>query len=117
MAYIISAADSNNVINYLSKISAEKDSNIFCFKWNNSVLIKNYNDDGTLVDISKTSSYIEPWIQLSLKPFKNNGLLFPLFSCMSCSHQILNLYLEQDPKAVHKHLCGHGKVASTLLPD
>ena len=108
----ITEHNSNSLTNYLCGILADKENNLFLLKWNNSLLLKDCDDDGHLIDVTKSRS--NPWIKLTAKPFYDEKM-FCIFSCEKCCPEILNLNLQQKHQSFESLVCHHSKVASELV--
>ena len=65
MDTLITNKDSDLLVNYLSEISADKEQSFFILKWKNNIIVKDCDDDGHLIDLSKSVS--SPWVQLTAK--------------------------------------------------
>ena len=112
----ISSKDSRSTINYLSNIAMDRDNNFRPLKWNNSVILRNCCVNGQLVDLKKPSENL-PWLLLTLKPFTYQGQVYPVFSCSSCSPNIMKMSVEQNPTEFVNILCFHSKVARCLVDN
>ena len=65
----ITSKDQTNLVTYLSEVSANVEFNVHLLSWNNTIILRNSTDTGSLVDITKSGSLVKPWVQLTVKPF------------------------------------------------
>ena len=108
----ITEKNQNSLINYLCEISADTENNLFVLKWNNSVVVKDCDNDGRLINVTRSRS--NPWIRLTAKPFYDDKM-YCIFSCEKCCPDILNLNLQQKHQSFKSLLCHHSKVVSELV--
>ena len=108
----ITEKNQNSLINYLCEISADTENNLFVLKWNNSVVVKDCDNDGQLINVTRSRS--NPWIRLTAKPFYDDKM-YCIFSCEKCCPDILNLNLQQKHQSFKSLLCHHSKVVSELV--
>ena len=111
----ITHRNSNSLVNYLSEVSADRENNLFLLKWRNTVILKDCDDDGHLLDVTKTKT--NPWIKLTARQFYNDQTIFSIFSCEKCCPEVLKLNVQQKPEKFPQILCRHSKVVSELIPN
>ena len=114
MDTLITNKDSDLLVNYLSEISADKEQSFFILKWKNNIIVKDCDDDGHLIDLSKSVS--SPWVQLTAKPFFDQTI-FCIYSCEKCCPEILNLSVHQRKDSFKNIVCHHSKIVKELIPD
>ena len=114
MDTLITNKDSDLLVNYLSEISADKEQSFFILKWKNNIIVKDCDDDGHLIDLSKSVS--SPWVQLTAKPFFDQTI-FCIYSCEKCCPEILNLSVHQRKDSFKDIVCHHSKIVKELIPD
>ena len=88
----ITHRNSDSLIRYLSEVSADRENNLFLLKWKNEVIVKDCDDDGHLLNLSKTK--LNPWIRLTARPFFNDQTIFYVYSCEKCCPEVLKLNLQ-----------------------
>ena len=95
----------------------DREYNFRPLKWNNTVVLRNCDTNGELINLKKSAGDIPPWLLLTLKPFTFQGQVYPIFSCSSCSQNILKMSLEQNLAEFSDLLCPHSKVARCLCDN
>ena len=113
-------------INYLSNIASTKKENMFTLPWNNSVILRECDIVGNLIDLRQTKenmkkSRLNPWANLTFKPFidQDNDRIFPVFVCSICPSMqgVLSLGKRQNEHELNHKLCYHSKIVCTLIRD
>ena len=113
----ISTKDPRSTVNYLTNVCMDREYNFRTLKWNNTVVLRNCDTNGELINLKKSAGDIPPWLLLTLKPFTFQDQVYPIFSCSSCSQNILKMSLEQNPADFSDLLCPHSKVARCLCDN
>ena len=107
---------------YLQQISSNLQELFFKTPWG-SVVVKNCDDDGKLLEFKSKSEYSRSekslWLNLKLKLFRDNGELFPVFCCPECPSMkgFLSLNTKCSPAQFLPMLCIHSKAVSFLVND
>ena len=107
---------------YLQQISSNLQEMFFKTPWG-SVVVKNCDDDGKLLEFKSKNEYSRSekslWLNLKLKLFRDNGELFPVFCCPECPSMkgFLSLNTKCSPAQFLPMLCIHSKAVSFLVND
>ena len=107
---------------YLQQISSAMEDNIFKTPWS-SVIIKNCNSDGKLLQFKSKKDYASSerslWLIMPLKVFRAEQDLFPVFCCPECSsmRNFMSLQTDCNPDQFLPLLCLHSRAVSFLITD
>ena len=120
----ITENSNRSIINYLSNISSTRDENLYILPWNNKIILRDCDIDGNLHDLRQSKESfkkgrLNPWVMLTMKPFIEEGKVFPCFVCSICPGMqgILSLGTKQNEHELSHKMCYHSKVASLLIRD
>ena len=108
--------------NYRRNLSVSLEKNFFVLPWA-SVVVKNCNEDGELLQFKTMKSYRDQgqsfWVLLKLSIFHDNLGLFPVLACFNCESMkgVGDFCLDQDRDVVEQLKCFHSKAAKGILGD
>ena len=106
--------------NYRRILSVTLEKNFFVLPWA-SVVVKNCNEDGELLQFKTMKSYRDQgqsfWVLLKLSIFRDNLGLFHVLACFNCESMkgVGAFCLDQDRDAVEQLKCIHSKVAEGMF--
>ena len=106
-------------LNYLCSLRDDKAYNMHVLKDDHIVVMRNYTDDGSLVDLRQKFNGKRPWVMLKMKQFidKDSELKFDVPVCVSCSSELDSLEKTQKITLIASRLCSHSKIISYIIKD
>ena len=126
--YVISAMEvpkyavlSNNdkmTINYLCNIRNDKDFNIRYFEERKTIVMRNCDESGNLMDLKSPKHRFllnKPWVLLKLKTFEDQGEKYEVPICKTCNSNIDNLCTKQSQNNIMNEVCHHSKIAANII--
>ena len=109
-------------VNYVRNLAQEMDRNIFVVPWR-SAIIRNSDDDGSLMLPSSLGNYHLSqkcmWVELKCTQFVDNGAVYAVMVCCSCSSMksILSLGSSQRKPTILALRCHHSEAFMILKKE